>query len=203
MPVKNKTLLETKWIRCKCTPLSFSFLLLSERQLSAYRVSSAYTRVGEIFRLEGVTRFYRSFFHDDTARPSVRSSGCSFAGRKIGQPRRRPVSKNRGRFFFAPRAAPPYCFYEVIRAAAGFDEIGTKPVTPKSMAPPWIDPPHGSIRQLTAACPCILHARAPVYAYASIGWTNRTARMQRGRRALCAITEGEINRDPDQTPPKL
>lgn len=41
-----------------------------------------------------------------------------------------------------------------MQAAAGFDEIGTKPVTPKSMAPPWIDPPHGSIRQFTAACPC-------------------------------------------------
>lgn len=66
----------------------------------------------------------------------------------------RPTASPAGRYrkiadarvFFARRAASPYCFYEVMQAAAGFDEIGTKPVTPKSMAPPWIDPPHGSIR---------------------------------------------------------
>jgi len=93
----------------------------------------------EIFKLEGITGFYAErpiFFRDDTARSTVRSGDEN-------RPTTSPAGIEKSRtlaFFFAQRAASPYCFYEVMQAAAAeFDEIGTKPVTPKSMAPPWID----------------------------------------------------------------
>jgi len=65
-------------------------------------------------------------------------------------------------------------------AAAEFDEIGTKPVTPKSMAPPWIDLTalFDSLLLRVHVFVCVIRvSMIRVYvcmcAYTSIGWTNR------------------------------
>lgn len=116
------------------------------------------------------------------------------ANRVVG----RSVSKNRMPAF---RSASPHCFYEVMQAVADLTRLERKPRHAEvSTAAPWIDPPRVvSIRHVFAAvylCWCNMHN-----GYGPIGpRPDATGSQTRcGIRHCAPTTEGEINRDPDQT----
>lgn len=102
---------------------------------------------------------------------------------------------------FAERATSPYCFYEVTQAAADLTRLERNSSRRSRWLRRGIDPPHVSIRQLAAVCtrarvPMCVHAHRPA---GPIELSDATGSQCDRATALCAITEGEINRDPDQT----
>lgn len=108
-------------------------------------------------------------------------------------------SKNRRMLAF--HSASPHCFYEVMQAVTDLTRLERNPRHAEvSTAAPWIDPPRVvSIRHVFAAvyvCWCNMHN-----GYRPIGPRPAATRSQTrgGVRHCTPITEGEINRDPDQT----